>query len=188
VTFALPDDKLGEAVGAAVVLRPGASATEKDLRVFASQYLADFKVPSRVVFVEELPKGPTGKPQRLGLASRLGLGADVPNVPPLAMAYLAPRTPMEERVAELCTQVLRVDRVSMLASFLELGGDSILATQFLTRVQETLNLDLSPIEFFDSPTLADLAVLLTQKQAAMIGYDELAALLAEIEQSPEQEA
>ena len=76
VTFALPDADLGEDVAAAVVLRePG--ATEKELRRFASLRLAPFKVPRRIVIVDEIPKGPTGKIQRIGLAERLGLTAEV---------------------------------------------------------------------------------------------------------------
>jgi len=73
VTFALPHPKLGEEVAAAVVLRDGQKPTEKELREFALRRLADFKVPSRIVFVEEIPKGPTGKLQRIGLAQKLGL-------------------------------------------------------------------------------------------------------------------
>ena len=73
VTFAIPHDKLGEEVGAAVVLREGAALAEKELREFAAKRLADFKVPRKVVFLEEIPKGATGKLQRIGLAAKLGL-------------------------------------------------------------------------------------------------------------------
>jgi acyl-CoA synthetase (AMP-forming)/AMP-acid ligase II len=73
VTFAIPHDKLGEEVGAAVVLREGASLTDKELREFAARRLADFKVPRKVLFVAEIPKGATGKLQRIGLAAKLGL-------------------------------------------------------------------------------------------------------------------
>ncbi len=75
VTFAMPHKKLGEEVAAAVVLREGASATEKDIRGFASAHLADFKVPRKVLFLDEIPKGATGKLQRIGLAEKLGLSA-----------------------------------------------------------------------------------------------------------------
>jgi acyl-CoA synthetase (AMP-forming)/AMP-acid ligase II len=74
VTFAIPHDKLGEEVGAAIVLREGQSATERDIRDFAAKRLADFKVPRKVVFLAEIPKGATGKLQRIGLAEKLGLG------------------------------------------------------------------------------------------------------------------
>ena len=73
VTFAMPHDKLGEEVAAAVVLREGNSCTERQLRDFAAGRLADHKVPRRFVFVRDLPKGRTGKLQRIGLAQKLGL-------------------------------------------------------------------------------------------------------------------
>jgi acyl-CoA synthetase (AMP-forming)/AMP-acid ligase II len=75
VTFALPHDKLGEEVAAAIVLREGQAASEQDLRSFAAARLADFKVPKKIVFLPEIPKGATGKLQRIGLAQRLGLTA-----------------------------------------------------------------------------------------------------------------
>ena len=73
VTFAMPHPKLGEEVAAAVVLREGASAGERELRDFVATRLADFKVPRKIVFLPEIPKGATGKLQRIGLAERLGL-------------------------------------------------------------------------------------------------------------------
>ena len=75
VTFAVPHAKLGEEVGAAVVLREGAALDERGLRDFAAERLAPFKVPRHVVFVAEIPKGATGKLQRIGLAEKLGLPA-----------------------------------------------------------------------------------------------------------------
>jgi acyl-CoA synthetase (AMP-forming)/AMP-acid ligase II len=73
VTFAMPHPKLGEEVAAAVVLREGQQATEHDIRQFAAKHLADFKVPRKVLFLEEIPKGATGKLQRIGLAEKLGI-------------------------------------------------------------------------------------------------------------------
>jgi len=73
VTFAMPHEKLGEEVAAALVLKEGETSTEKEIREFAGQRLADFKVPRRVIFLDEIPKGPTGKLQRIGLAEKLGI-------------------------------------------------------------------------------------------------------------------
>lgn len=73
VTFAVPHPKLGEEVAAVVVLKEGASAEEKELRAFAAERLADFKVPRTILFMDEIPKGATGKLQRIGLAEKLGL-------------------------------------------------------------------------------------------------------------------
>ena len=74
--FALPHPRLGEEVAAAVVLAEGASATEREVRDFVATRLADFKTPRKLVFVDEIPKGPTGKIQRIGLATALGLAGD----------------------------------------------------------------------------------------------------------------
>ena len=73
VTFALPHEKLGEEVAAALVLKEGAKTSEGEIREFAGRRLADFKVPRKVIFLDEIPKGPTGKLQRIGLAEKLGL-------------------------------------------------------------------------------------------------------------------
>ncbi len=73
VAFAVPDHRLGEDVAAAVVLRPGHAASEIEIRNHAANRIADYKVPRRIVFLDELPKGPTGKLQRIGLAAQLGL-------------------------------------------------------------------------------------------------------------------
>ena len=73
VAFAVPHQRLGEDVAAAIVLAGGATLTEREVRDFAAQHLAAFKVPRKVVTVDEIPKGPTGKLQRIGLAKQLGL-------------------------------------------------------------------------------------------------------------------
>ncbi len=74
VCFGMPHPKLGEEVAAVVVLREGAAATERELQDFVSQRVADFKVPRKILFMAEIPKGATGKLQRIGLAAKLGLG------------------------------------------------------------------------------------------------------------------
>jgi long-chain acyl-CoA synthetase len=59
--LAVPDPKMGEEVGAAIVLRPGAEATADDLRAFVKERVAAYKYPRHIWFADELPKGPTGK-------------------------------------------------------------------------------------------------------------------------------
>ncbi len=75
VTFAVPHAKLGEEVAAAVVLREGMEATVQEIRDFAATRLADFKCPRKVIILDEIPLGPTGKLQRIGMAQKLGLEA-----------------------------------------------------------------------------------------------------------------
>ena len=74
VCFGMPHPKLGEEVAAVVVLREGQPATERELQDFVCKRAADFKVPKKILFMDEIPKGATGKLQRIGLADKLGLG------------------------------------------------------------------------------------------------------------------
>ena len=74
IAFAIPHDKLGEEVGAAVVLAAGQEPSEEQLRSYLAERLAPFKVPRTIVIVDEIPKGATGKVQRIGLAAKLDLG------------------------------------------------------------------------------------------------------------------
>ena len=73
VCFGMPHPKLGEEVAAVVVLREGQSATERELQDFVGKRVADYKVPKKILFMDEIPKGATGKLQRIGLAHKLGL-------------------------------------------------------------------------------------------------------------------
>jgi acyl-CoA synthetase (AMP-forming)/AMP-acid ligase II len=74
VCFGMPHPKLGEEVAACVVLREGQAVTERELQAFVAQRAADYKVPKKILFMDEIPKGATGKLQRIGLAQKLGLG------------------------------------------------------------------------------------------------------------------
>jgi len=157
VAFAVPDARLGEEVAAAVVLRPGAAATERDLRAFAAKSLADFKVPRRILILDDLPKGPTGKLQRIGLAEKLGLASVEVRSQEGRPEFVAPRTPVEQALSDLWANVLRVNQVGVFDRFIDLGGDSMLASLLLSRVRDSLNLDISLLEFFEAPTVADQA-------------------------------
>ena len=74
VCFGMPHEKLGEEVAAVVVLREGQQVTERELQTFVGTRAADYKVPKKILFMAEIPKGATGKLQRIGLAQKLGLG------------------------------------------------------------------------------------------------------------------
>jgi amino acid adenylation domain-containing protein len=157
-TFAVPHARLDEDVAAAVVLRPHAALTANDLRQFAVTRLAAFKVPSQVLIVDDIPKDPTsGKLLRLGLAEKLGLTAPDRERPSMSAGTTAPRTPLEEILVELWAQVLGIDRVGIHDNFSALGGDSILATQLISRVREVMHVELSFRSFFETPTVAGMA-------------------------------
>jgi acyl-CoA synthetase (AMP-forming)/AMP-acid ligase II len=154
VSFAVPHPTLGEDIAAAIVLRPNAKATAKDIRQFAALRLAEFKTPRQIVFVEALPKGQTGKIQRVGLAAQLGL-TNAGERP-----FVAPRTPLEDALAGIWCQVLQRQRVGIHDDFFVLGGDSLLAAQALTCIHDGLPVQLGTASLFDAPTVAELAALI----------------------------
>ena len=165
LAFAMPDEALGEKVAAAVVLKSGAFATELQLSEHAARSLSDFKVPEKIVFVAELPKGPTGKPQRIGLAEKLGLNAQVEPHAKSRAEYCAPRNDTETRLAETWREVLKLDRAGIHDNFFDSGGDSILASQLIARMRHAFGVDLSVPRFFQLPTIAELAEFIVQQSS-----------------------
>ena len=186
VTFAAPHTLLGEEVAAAVVLKENASAKEQEIKEFVALKLADFKVPRVVLFVDKIPKSPTGKLQRIGLAEKLGLIASDPTAP--KPEFVPPRTSIEEQLVNIWSFVLRVEPIGINDNFFQLGGDSILATQIVNRVLQSLHVELSFAFFFGQPTIANMAVKIAQIQAEMVSYDEVVNLLGELESLSDEEA
>ena len=115
IAFAVPHETLGEDVAVAVVLREKAAATERELQQFVAAHLAEFKIPGRVVFVDEIPKSATGKPQRLGFAQTLGhlLFLSEHGV----REFLAPQTQAEKTLAAIWSQVLEKERIGVQHNF-----------------------------------------------------------------------
>jgi amino acid adenylation domain-containing protein len=157
VTFAVPDARLGEDIAAAVVLRSDAVATVDDIRRFAARRLTMFKVPRQIIVVEDLPKGSTGKLLRRGLAEKLGLATSDQARPSPTADHAIPRTPTENMLVELWSQLFDVEHVGVHDDFFALGGDSILAAQLLARIRETTQVELSFLNCFETPTLEGLA-------------------------------
>lgn len=161
VAFAVPHQSLGEAVAAAVVWRHGLNVTESALREFAAERLADFKVPEKLVFLEEIPKGPTGKIQRIGLAEKLGIG-EIPVARSAQANFVAPRTNVEKKIALLVAAALGVQRVGLHDNFFDLGGDSLLLTALLAKIRESTGVDVALIRFLQDPTVHGVCERLQQ--------------------------
>lgn len=187
VAFAVPHARLGEDVAAAIVLKSDAAVSDRELRKFVAARLADFKVPRRILFLDEIPKGPTGKVQRIGLAEKLGLAAAAQARFGTKPDFVAPRTPVEKTLAEIWTQVLGIERVSTHDDFFELGGDSLLATQVNSRVWEAMQVELTQLNFFEAPTVNELAIIIS-RQVQQVERERTARILAELEELSEEEA
>lgn len=160
--FALTNRALGQDVGAAVVLRDPPVA-EKELRQFVAARLAHFKVPSRIVSLDALPLGPTGKLLRIGLAEKLGLiEPDLPS-PQSPGVEIGPRTPAEEFLAEVWCELLDRPSIGVDQRFFDVGGDSLLATRTVARVCQHFDIELDLLDFMDASTIAAQAELLVAK-------------------------
>ena len=157
VTFGVPNELLGEEVAAAVVLHLECTASEKEIREFVSKRLADFKVPRQILILTEIPKGSFGKIQRNGLAKRLGVKPCDQLPLKNEAGYAPPATWEESRLVEIWARVLGLNSVGIHDDFFALGGDSILATQIISQVRKVMQVELSPVNLFELPTIADLA-------------------------------
>lgn len=156
VTFAIPHPELGEDVVAAVVLRTDATTTDLELREFTARRLAAHKVPRRILILPAIPKGPTGKLQRIGLGEKL---KDL-----LQTEFVAPRSAEERTLAQIWARVLKVSQIGVNDNFFMAGGSSLTATEMLGRVEETIGVRLSLDEFFRQPVISDLAVMIEERR------------------------
>lgn len=153
VTFAMPDARLGEEVAAAVILKDS-SVSERDLRLHVAEFLVDFKVPRKILFLDEIPKGPTGKLQRIGLADVLGLEV-VETTGKIERPYVPPRTESESLLVRIWQEVLKLPRVGVQDRFLEIGGDSFLATLLVYRISQETGVQLTLVDFANAPTIEE---------------------------------
>jgi acyl carrier protein len=136
-------------------------------------------VPSAIVPMAELPRTISGKLDRRALPTPAQAHAREQK------DFVAPRTPVEETVAGMMCQVLGVDRISINDNFFELGGHSLLATQLLSRVRTVLDVEVPLRALFESPTVAGLALAITQLQVEQEDEDDMARMIDEIKRLTE---
>ncbi len=165
VAFAIPDQRLGEEVGAAVILAAGADVSQHDLQQYVAKRLADFKVPRRILFVDAIPKGATGKLQRVGLAAQFGLedGLDPSRIPPPAKNA---DPEIIDFVRGQWMGILHLDAPPADKTFLDMGGDSVQAMRLVSRINELIGIDLTIVDLFNAPTIAHQALIVEEKLLA----------------------
>src|SRR5581483_9231754 len=140
-----------------VVMEEGGRAEE--LRAYLKERLPEYMVPAFVVRLERLPLTANGKVDRRSSPAPEGAGGAVEG-------HVAPRTAVEEILAGLYEEVLRVGRVGMRDNFFELGGHSLLATRLVSRVRESLGVELALRSLFEGPSVGELAGKVEELRAA----------------------
>jgi amino acid adenylation domain-containing protein len=140
-----PDQRLV----AYLVPAPGAALDQEALRAALRTTLPDYMIPSHFITLDALPLTPNGKIDRRALPA--------PTVAPGERVIVPPQTPFEEIVAEVWSEVLTVDPISIHDNFFSLGGHSLLATQVMWRIRERFDLTLPVRVIFQQPTIAGLA-------------------------------
>ncbi|MDZ8262377.1 amino acid adenylation domain-containing protein [Nostoc sp. ChiQUE01b] len=137
-----------------------------ELRSFCLQKLPEYMIPSVFVFLKALPLTSNGK------VNRQALPAPEHTRPELEQLYVAPRTLIEKQLAEIWAKVLGLEQVGIHDSFFDLGGHSLLVTQLLAKVRKAFQVELSLRNFFDTPTIANLAKTVEKKQGVDLDADD----------------
>jgi non-ribosomal peptide synthetase component E (peptide arylation enzyme) len=162
-----------------VVPAAGCNPKVSDLRQSLADRVPDHLIPWRFVILESLPTLPGGKVDRQALPPPPRDHRESGSAP-----LTPPRTALEEALASIWCEVLDHDRVGVHSEFLELGGDSLRAARVMARILRTFQLDL-PLHalLMTGGTIAEIATLIVQGQAADSDPDELERLLSEVESS-----
>lgn len=162
IAFAIPDDQLGEEIGVAIVPAPGATIDLATVRSFLIDRVAPFKMPRRVLVVDEIPKSDTGKPQRIAFAR--DHAEELTRDPAATRVDLADDASTLERLGALWMEVLDLEQLPAPSDhFFNLGGTSLAVMELVIRIENDFGIDLPVLDVLEVPTLAGLAVRLDQQ-------------------------
>jgi amino acid adenylation domain-containing protein len=147
------EDGIGEKrlVAYLVLTEDGGAQSISELREYLKKQLPEYMLPTAFVLLSEMPLTPNGK------INRRALPAPDDSRGELEKDYVAPRTELEREVAAIWQEVLGVERVGVYDNFFELGGHSLLATQVMSRVRESLRVEVALRSLFETPTVEGLA-------------------------------
>ncbi|MFC1714055.1 AMP-binding protein [Candidatus Poribacteria bacterium] len=157
----------------------GLAPTVSELRRSLAEMLPDYMIPSAFMMLDALPLTPTGKVDRLSLPLPGKARPDLEN------PFAAPRTPIAETLAGIWSQVLELDQVGIHDDFFELGGNSLLATQIISRVLNTFQVKILLRSLLQSPTVTDMAAAIAQSQAEKAEMGDIEQMLAELDKLSE---
>ncbi|MEG4455770.1 amino acid adenylation domain-containing protein [Microcoleus sp. N9_A1] len=175
-----PEDEMAQKRLVAYLISEQKSApSSSELRRFLATKLPEYMVPWAFVMLKSLPLTPNGKIDRRSLPEPDEMR------PELTENFVAPRTNIEEVLAAIWAEVLKLEKVGIYDNFFELGGHSLLATQVISRVRQAFQVELPLHRLFESATVADFAVAITQKQVEQTDSEMLARVLADLDQLSE---
>ncbi|MDZ7358889.1 MAG: amino acid adenylation domain-containing protein, partial [candidate division KSB1 bacterium] len=135
-----------------IVTKNGVQPTVGEFHSFLKEQLPEYMVPSYFMFLEKMPLTPNGKIDRRALPA-----PDQQSAAVLATEYVAPRTPVEQKLAQIWTQLLGIEKIGVNDNFFELGGHSLLATQLVSRIRAEFHIELPLRTVFEVPFIAELA-------------------------------
>ena len=130
-----------------------------ELRFFLAERLPSYMVPAAYVRLDELPITPSGK------IDRRALPAPDWNQSELRKTAIAPRNELEEKLAKICSKVLKISPIGVEDNFFDLGGHSLLAVSLLTQIEKTFKKNIPLATFLDAPTVAGLAGVISQESS-----------------------
>lgn len=151
--------------------------TVSGLRNFLQGKLPDYMIPSAFIKLDAIPLTSTGS----GKVDRRALPDPGKERPDLDTPYVAPRTPVEEEVAKIWTEILALNLVGIHDNFLELGGHSLAATRVVSHVLKTFQVEIPLRSLFEAPTVAEMAAVIVESQARKLKQADLDRLLTELE-------
>jgi long-subunit acyl-CoA synthetase (AMP-forming)/acyl carrier protein len=186
VVFGAPDSEYGQRVAAAIVC-DDQRLQANDIRLAASQKLGHDRLPEHIVITDRLPTSAGGKIQRRKLADHYKVGSGQDDAEPdTDTVCIAPRNTTEEQLARIWRELLEVETVGIHDTFLELGGNSMLAIQAVAWASKVFDVQIPLASFLGEVTIAELAVKVT----CLLSEDaaNLEELLEEIEAMSDEEA
>jgi acyl carrier protein len=153
-----------------------------ELQTFLSKTLPKYTIPSSFIKLDDLPLSSNGK------LDRRMLPKPEINKSVLERSFVAPRDTTEKKLVNIWSEVLKIDKIGIQDNFFfDLRGDSLLATQAVSRIRDTFQIDLSLRHFFETPTIAELAIAIVEKIAEECDRDFIAQTLTQLEQLTEEE-
>jgi acyl carrier protein len=158
------------------------SPTVTELRRFLLEHLPDYMVPAAFVSLDVIPMTPNGK------VDRRSLPVPDDSRPELDAPFMAPETPLEEQLAKIWVQILGLNRIGIHDNFFDLGGHSLAASRVVSHVIQEFQIEVPLQALFQSPTIAEMAAVIIERQAAKFLTEDLDGILTELESLSDEHA